>query len=359
MNKTISIDDNSFDLIRWVCALCIFLGHFITHFQVDSPVLKFIAYFIRGVPVFFFLSGFLVARSLERYDTKEFLIRRFFRIYPSLWVCIIINTILILCLYAVKPSLKESVIYFATQFTIGQFYTSSWLRGYGVGTPNGVLWTIGVDIQFYLVALLLAKRLKKCSLVKSLVLCGICTVLSFGIELANKTGMLPESLYKLLSVSIIPYLYIFLFGMTAYYHREKVLPFCVKWVWLFVPVYTLWQFMPDSVQNAVMLVRYDAVSTILLLLMVIGLGYRFGKHRMKTDYSYAFYLYHMVVINVVYHVITKSVTSACLCVVYTAGILAATLALAFFSVQIVDKRIAAASQRKVLAGGSSRKASAS
>ena len=93
--KNLNVDDNAFDIIRLVCAFTVFWGHFITHFSINSIVADYIGYFIRGVPVFFVLSGFLVARSLERYSPREFWIRRFVRIYPAMWVCIILNTTII------------------------------------------------------------------------------------------------------------------------------------------------------------------------------------------------------------------------------------------------------------------------
>lgn len=183
LGKTIvNFEDNSFDIIRIVCAFIIFFGHFITHFGVESPIAYYVAYFIRGVPVFFCISGFLVAKGLESYSTKKFLVKRFFRIYPVLWVCVIINLLLILSVYSVKPSFKDLFIYLITQLSIGQFYTGDWLRGYGVGVPNGALWTITTDVQFYLIAILIVKLLKDKPLK---VWAGIVTLtagISLGIE---------------------------------------------------------------------------------------------------------------------------------------------------------------------------------
>lgn len=92
----VNINENCFDIIRMICALTVFLGHFITHFSISNEVLYRIAYLIRGVPVFFFLSGLFTARSLERYQTKEYIKKRIFRIFPELWVCVILNLLIIL-----------------------------------------------------------------------------------------------------------------------------------------------------------------------------------------------------------------------------------------------------------------------
>lgn len=36
------------------------------------------------------------------------------------------------------------------QITIFQYYTPNLLRNFGVGTPNGSLWTIPVELEFYI-----------------------------------------------------------------------------------------------------------------------------------------------------------------------------------------------------------------
>lgn len=92
----ININDNCFDIIRLACTFTVFFGHFLTHFAIDNELLHGIAYFVRGVPVFFFLSGLFIARSLERYKTSEFLKRRAIRIFPELWVCVLLNLTIIL-----------------------------------------------------------------------------------------------------------------------------------------------------------------------------------------------------------------------------------------------------------------------
>lgn len=47
------------------------------------------------------------------------------------------------------------------QATIFQFWTPDFLRGYGVGCPNGALWTISIFIQFYFCVFFIYKWLNK------------------------------------------------------------------------------------------------------------------------------------------------------------------------------------------------------
>ena len=297
--KALNVNDNCFDVIRLICTFTVFFGHFITHFSINNSILIEIAYFIRGVPVFFFLSGFFIARSLEKYSTRDFLIRRMIRIFPELWVCVIINLVFILISMKGKYDSKDILVYLGTQLSIFQFYTGDWLRGYGVGTPNGALWTITVDIQFYIVAILLAKLLKK----RKIQSWGIVILMMMVVNLAlEKTkNYIPELVYKLLQCNLIPFIWIFLIGMCVYYNRDKLIGFFVKTKWIFILIYIIWQYvMPKEMIRLFEGIRYNLVTTLLMLGMIIGIGFS-KSYRLKHDYSYSFYLYHMVTINLIIH----------------------------------------------------------
>ena len=313
---SVNINDNCFDIIRIIVAYIVFFGHFLTHFQVDSPVLFDIAYFVRGVPVFFLLSGFFIAASLERYGSKEFLLRRIFRIYPAMWVCILLNTALIFLVYDI-PTLNELLVYFSTQLTVFQFYTGDWLRGYGVGVPNGALWMISCMIQFYILAIFFAKFLKHRSLKVWLITVVIFILPNFF--LAPLEGILPDIIWSMITVIVFPFLYIFLLGMMFYYHRERFVPFLKKYWYIFCVVYVLWElFAPVSVLSLFEGVRYNVITTLLLSFVTIALGFAFG--------SYRFYLYHMVILNLIYHLFVQQFDTVSL---FVAVLVASTVVIAF------------------------------
>lgn len=313
----VNINENCFDIIRLVCTFTVFFGHFLTHFSVESDVLHGIAYFVRGVPVFFFLSGLFIARSLERYNTPEFLKRRAIRIFPELWVCVIVNFVIIIVSLGGGYKLKDIIVYLLTQMTAFQFYTGGWLRSYGVGVPNGALWTITVDIQFYIVAIFLARWLKG----KKIRTWGItiCLAMILDLALEKAKGLYPEIGYKLLQCNLIPFLWIFLIGMCVYYNRDRLIPMFTKTKWMFVGAYLIWQFVvPSQIVKAFGGIRYNVVTTTLMLLMITGIGFSFNK-RLKQDYSYSYYLYHMVVINFVINNVVRILTSNGQCILTLMG----------------------------------------
>lgn len=303
-DKTFNLNDNCFDVIRIICTFTVFSGHFLTDFGIRNELLNGMAYFVRGVPVFFFLSGLFIARSLERYNLREFLHRRVARIFPELWVCVLFNLALILLV--VRAGGADILVYLATQLTIFQFYTGDWLRSYGVGVPNGALWTITVDMQFYIIAIIMAKTLKTCKLKSWLGLILLTMLLSLILEKTH--NLYPVLVYKLLYVNLISFMWIFLIGMCIYYHREKLVPVMIKHKYYLIIMYFVWQYMlPSDFISIFESIRYNLVTTVIMLCMFTGIGFSY-QWRSKEDYSYSFYLYHIVVINFVINNIGKDFT---------------------------------------------------
>lgn len=107
------------------------------------------------------MSGFLIWLSIGRSKSfVQYCKKRFWRIFPELWVAIAIEIAVLLVLYNHPIEWGKLIGFAFAQGSIFQFWTPDFLRGYGCGTPNGSLWTICVLIQFYIVAYLVYKWLK-------------------------------------------------------------------------------------------------------------------------------------------------------------------------------------------------------
>ena len=124
-------------------------------------VINVFFHFFVGVPIFFMLSGYLIWQSVGRSDNyPNYLKKRFWRIYPELWVSVAIEIVAIIVLYQQPIDYYKLALFAIGQATIFQFWTPDFLRGYGCGCPNGALWTICVLIQFYMIAYPLYKWLQ-------------------------------------------------------------------------------------------------------------------------------------------------------------------------------------------------------
>ncbi|MDI6527828.1 acyltransferase [Pseudomonas otitidis] len=98
---------------------------------------------ILGVSIFFLITGYLMPVMCERYTRKEFLINRFFRIFPTLVAAV---AMLGFFLYFTQGITFNAVSYIAS-ITL----TYPW---FGIVPIAGVLWTLVIEVIFYLIAFL-------------------------------------------------------------------------------------------------------------------------------------------------------------------------------------------------------------
>lgn len=337
-NTTLNYNKNALDVFRLIATLQVFFGHVITHFHWETAAVYNAVYFVRGVPILFALCGFLAAMSLDKYPTKQWLVGRAVRILPAFWVCIAVNTVIILLVYAVKPTFMELAVYGVTQFVGLNFYTGDWLREYGTGVPNGVLWTIAAQLQFFLIAPLFHKLFKKCSLKGGLGIIGGLTAMS--IALYRVGGMLPDMVNKLVNVTVIPYLYFLVGGMLVWTYREQMIPFLTKHKWWFASAYVVWKVL--EILGLVTLLdaeKYNVVTTILLACVMFGFAYSYSW-RMPKDYTYGFYLYHMVFINLCIELFAAAMTSAWVAALSIAVIMVLTVVISALSQRFVEIPVA-------------------
>lgn len=159
--SNIDYNKNGITLLRYFACIQVIIGHinFCMGLNIDDAIINATMVF-QGVPVFFVISGYLVWISLEHhYDFREYINNRLRRIYPELWIAVIISIVSIIIFYEKPIKVKELILFIFTQSTLFQFWTPSFLRDYGVGTPNGALWTICIFMQFYVVIYFLHKNI--------------------------------------------------------------------------------------------------------------------------------------------------------------------------------------------------------
>lgn len=293
-NTTPNFRDNCFNLIRYLAAFQVLIGHANAHLALNLPeyFTTPLGYF-HGVPIFFGLSGYLIWNSANNIsDFKTYFKKRVLRIYPELWLSVLLSIICIVIFYHKEFILSDLCIFTVTQSTIFQFWTPDSLRGYGCGTPNGSLWTICVMVQFYILIYLLCKLCKKRSKLWWVIVLSV-TLLA-DISYSYVKALFPHPILgKLYSQTIIPYAFLFLIGCFICEYKDKLLPILKKTWWIFgiislSPMFTGWD-IPGS---------YGIIRSTFLIISIIGMGYALPKLEIKTDLSYGIYLFHMVVVNV-------------------------------------------------------------
>ena len=144
---------NNLDLIRLLAAFQVVFWHSVEHLNINSALKSWIGIF-PGVPIFFVISGFLIVSSYQKSPSCfEYIRNRFLRIYPGLWLCFLITLLIVMVFgFFTAANLKQIILWSLCQLSFFQFYNPEFLRGFGVGVINGSLWTITVELQFYVIA---------------------------------------------------------------------------------------------------------------------------------------------------------------------------------------------------------------
>lgn len=298
-SKTNDFRINNFDLIRLLAATQVLLLHSFSHLKIAQITIINEIFRFPGVTVFFVVSGFLISRSFERRSSLfTYLRARAFRLFPALWSLIAI-TIIVYSILGVNFSTLSAVKWAFLQ-SIGVIYTPGFLKGFGIGSWNGALWTIMVEIQFYLVLpLIYWIGSKFLGINKTLVAsCAIFAAISVTLmELfPNLRSSNSLGIEKLIRYSFIPHMYVFLFG--ACLHRFRVYELrqingkCVYWL-------IIYSFASRIFSSTPMI---DFINTLILGITVVSCAYSFRTVSSKllrgTDISYGVYIYHGLVLNV-------------------------------------------------------------
>ena len=290
---------NNLDLVRLFAAFQVVLIHALAHLKVDLPGQKLIG-LLPGVPIFFFISAFLIYSSCAKSSSIIlYFTNRFLRIYPALWVCLLLSVTLIASLnYLPHGFLLDSqfFLWFVAQSTFFQFFNPDFLRGFGVGVLNGSLWTIALELQFYILTPILFWLVSK-----NRIFFGLLLVLFLILNMTRDIMPFNGVLAKLYGVSFFPWFGMFLLGAwisTEEKLIKKLLTIRLHYIiLLFIVVdalaYTIgWEIQGNSI---------NTLSFICLILLVIKLAYtkpNLSKSLLvNNDISYGVYIYHMPIVN--------------------------------------------------------------
>lgn len=297
---------NAFDLIRLLAALAVVVQHATVH--LDDRFLWAAPHggwwFYDGVPAFFIISGFFVYRSALSFrrrnrSTTEYLFNRALRVIPAIWVYLAITVSVLLVVGAVSPSrllTLDGFLWVASTLALVPVYSPEILDGFGIGVINGSLWTIPVEVSFYialplvLVPLALHSRRLATVVTAAVVLIGMSLSVALGDSLVG----------KLLGVSFLPHLGFFALGMAWHDLWGKWNPR----TWYVLPAaitYGLLAWARGAAGDvAVMPLTLAAAFPLSLVVMIVGhrgpvwagaLTQRLG------DLSFGTYIWHMPIIN--------------------------------------------------------------
>jgi len=307
-----SLRENNFDLLRLAAATQVAVLHADKHlhFQGALPeaLCRLLGYF-PGVPVFFVISGYLISLSLEVNPyLRDYFRNRALRIFPGLWVCQLVTLLTVALFLRPWPpfgarELAQLAKWFLEGFTFLPVATPPFLSGYGTGGLNGSLWTISVELQFYLFLPLLVALLRRLPGRQNLVLCALLLALyPLGAWYdAHRDAYWSRPGFQMLGLTLLPYLHMFLIGVLLQKNFERI-----EWLlrgralpWLIAYCALAWLLrrLGFSVDSNIPNLLGMAVLGIAVVSAAYTLPYLAERTLHRNDISYGVYIYHMVVIN--------------------------------------------------------------
>jgi len=257
---------------------------------------------LPGVPTFFLVSGFLIfpslaaSRSLASYARKRAL-----RIYPALHVCFALCLVMLLAIGAMgwqEFATTDFAVWAVAQLTVAQFFPAGFLRDFASGTLNGSLWTISVELQFYVLTPIAAFILGRFRWL------WLPTIAVFAAINLIFWHVLPEEtmLTKMVGVTFLPWFYMFLIGgwlssrpdVVQWIRKTPLLVFVLAFA---AATLATRVFTTELGGNAINPVMYVTMAP-LMIRLAYTLPTLSRTLLRGNDISYGLYIYHMPVINV-------------------------------------------------------------
>lgn len=301
---------NNFDLLRLFAASQVAILHAILVLKVRISELAHevlsLLFMFPGVPIFFFVSGYLISKSYEsNSNIGEYWSNRILRLYPALILAVTISFALIFISgYAAETDATpfDWVVLYLAKISFVQFYNPEFMREYGDGVLNGSLWTITVELQFYLLVPIVYSLFRIKSDNKNVRL--ICLI-AFFFLLNRLFSMVPwnmqgEFIYKIVRVSFIPWFYMFLVGVLFQRNFEFLHSILAGKFWMIFPVYLVAGYFAVQ-QNVDFGNNVNPIFFFMMAPLIFAFAYSMPTLAQRltrgNDVSYGIYIYHMPIIN--------------------------------------------------------------
>jgi len=312
--------NNNLEWLRLFFAVQVLVEHAAIHIGAKLP--DFIKHF-PGVPAFFFVSGFLIYAAYLNAPGARYFHNRFLRLYPGL-VFVTFGGLVVLVLANGWSVLIEHAaqifIWFVAQTTIGQAYNPLLFRDVGVGVINGSLWTITVEILFYVcvpITVWLERRWRFAIMFLIIISFAIyCLAPHFFIRPIYRE----KNIYDVIALTPLVWGWMFGIGILAVKYFDVVSKY-QKWLLLAIlPLLVIIGsggdgFLLGSIGN-----RLGLIYFICYVSIIVWLAFAVPYFRLPYDFSYGIYIWHMPVINALLIMKLESVSIAFLTTVILAAI---------------------------------------
>lgn len=302
----LKLPKNSFNAIRLLCCLIVIFGHCLDLSGITRTIFwRSLIDMHTCVCVFFILSGFFVTYSYIKNSDKETLIqfykKRAKRILPAYYIAVGFCAVS----FFFFSGLSAKEYFLSSQFWKYLFWNSILLNfmcncpvpainggGYDCIVPvNGALWTIKIEVAFYLVLPLVIYWLKKCKTKKgqNILLIAFYLMSIFWNEaflfLGTKLG---SSFIKDLAHQFPGFVSYFACGMFYVLNYELLRKNENKIIIPAILIFAL---------HYITKTEFLMPAALTVIVMYIGFKFTIFSEIGKVDYSYGMYLFHFPIIQ--------------------------------------------------------------
>lgn len=301
--KSIELNNrnNSLNLLRLVFASFVLIMHTFGFISAENHLPGWFKYLLNlAVPCFFVVSGYLITASALKNDLKTFFKKRFARIYPAYFVCLIVIIVLFAPITYILQYGFDLTGYLTQSPTPLRFFIlnlplfmvspqiGTTLAHINISSWNGSAWTLIFEFGCYIataliITLLTKVNIKKENLPKFII--GIYVLLIIVSLFYPRPDGVPQRSLMNLFVFAVNLFTIFLGGSIIYLIREKIV-FNIKYVIIsFVFCVLMMSILPYC-----WAVEISAIPMTYIILY-ISVKLKSPKFIQENDISYGVYIY--------------------------------------------------------------------
>jgi peptidoglycan/LPS O-acetylase OafA/YrhL len=275
-------EHNNFTLLRLLLALMVVFGHFKLLSGTSYPIFPFNLADL-AVDGFFVVSGYLITASYDgRPQLRPFYIRRLFRLYPLYIIVVLVQAVIMLAIlhWGAVGSALHYVAVNAVFLNFLQYHIGTLLAGMPNPGINPSLWTLKIEVAFYIVLPFLWMLVRRWGGGFLLAIFVLSVLYDFGLR---HVGMVT------LAKQLPGQMQFFVLGMAAYAYRGR-LRLSAGWASVFffclLPIIAL-----------LLTSHFAVIYPLTVATAVFLLACRMPAVPIRTDISYGVYLLHGPVIQ--------------------------------------------------------------
>lgn len=286
---------NNFDLLRFLFAgaVCLVHVYVLSGFEPLAPIARTLSSTV-AVRAFFVISGFLIFMSFEQSTSiASYLRKRVRRVYPAYFVVVMLCATLLVFVSTSSPAeyfslpllkyvLANLVFLNFLQPTLPGVFESNLLTA-----VNGALWTLKIEVMFYLSVPIFAYLFRRFSR-WLLLLIAYCLSVAYSEAMTVLANGLNTGMYAELGRQLPGQLSFFMAGAVLYYY----LPAFERQVRFLVPAAAV-----VLLVNAFQPLPWLYPAALAIVVVFFGLFLFVGHFGKYGDFSYGIYILHFPLIQ--------------------------------------------------------------